>query len=64
MAQLTGLQPTKPVSGHPDSWPTRVICHRIPAGYLSPAAEYTESGLDLNDYLIAHKARYFSVHLR
>jgi DNA polymerase V len=35
----------------------------IPAGFPSPASDYTESGLDINEYLIRHRAAsfYFSV---
>lgn len=35
------------------------ISHRIAAGFPSPAADYTEDGLDLNAYLIHHKAASF-----
>src|SRR5690606_16566640 len=59
MAQLSVLQQPEPVAPDPVPWPTRVIRHRIPAGFPSPAAEYTESSLDLNDYLISHKAATF-----
>lgn len=59
MVQLTVLQQPEPVSSDPAPWPTRIIKHRIPAGFPSPAAEYTEAGLDLNDYLIPHKAATF-----
>jgi DNA polymerase V len=59
MAQLTVLQQPEPVSVDPVPWPTRVIRQRIPAGFPSPAAEYAESSLDLNDYLITHKAATF-----
>lgn len=57
--QLTVLQQPELVSREPVPWPTRLIRHRIPAGFPSPAAEYTEAGLDLNDYLVAHKAATF-----
>lgn len=33
--------------------------HRIAAGFPSPAADYTEDGLDLNSYIIEHKAASF-----
>lgn len=32
---------------------------KCPAGFPSPAADYVESGLDLNDYLIKHRASTF-----
>lgn len=59
MTQLTVLQQPEPVSADPVPWPTQVIPYRMPAGFPSPAAEYTETSLDLNDYLIAHKAATF-----
>ena len=36
---------------------------KIPAGFPSPAADYVEEGLDLNTYLVKHKAAsfYFTV---
>ena len=35
------------------------ISHRISAGFPSPAADYTEEGLDLNALLVQHKAASF-----
>lgn len=35
------------------------ISHRISAGFPSPAADYTEDGLDLNTFLVQHKAACF-----
>ncbi|MDO8072964.1 translesion error-prone DNA polymerase V autoproteolytic subunit [Janthinobacterium sp. SUN176] len=35
------------------------ISHRISAGFPSPAADYTEDGLDLNALLVQHKAASF-----
>lgn len=35
------------------------ISHRISAGFPSPAADYTEDGLDLNVLLVQHKAASF-----
>lgn len=42
---------------------TPLFLQRIPAGFPSPAADYIEGGLDLNDYLVKHKAAsfYFTV---
>ena len=31
----------------------------IPAGFPSPATDYIEDGLDLNEYLVRHKAASF-----
>ncbi len=37
-----------------------LIDFKVPAGFPSPAADYTEKGLDLNAFLISHKeASYF-----
>jgi DNA polymerase V len=36
-----------------------LVLFRLPAGFPSPAADYIESTLDLNDYLIRHKAASF-----
>lgn len=37
----------------------RLVCHRISAGFPSPAADYAEEGLDLNDYLVRNKPASF-----
>jgi DNA polymerase V len=37
--------------------------HRIPAGFPSPADDYIESGLDLNDLLIRNPAATFMVRV-
>ncbi len=36
---------------------------KIPAGFPSPAADYVEGSLDLNEYLIAHPASTFFVRV-
>ena len=36
---------------------------RIPAGFLSPADDYIENALDLNEYLIKHPAATFFVRV-
>ncbi|MGS0744297.1 LexA family protein [Glaciimonas sp. GG7] len=40
-----------------------LFLNKVPAGFPSPAADYIEDGLDLNDYLVKHKAAsfYFTV---
>ncbi len=59
LAHLTLFQEPEAVSSLPVPWTTPYIHHRIPAGFPSPAAEYEEHGLDLNDYLIAnHNATF------
>jgi DNA polymerase V len=37
----------------------RLVSHRISAGFPSPAADYAEDGLDLNDYLVRNKPATF-----
>lgn len=37
----------------------RLVSHRISAGFPSPAADYVEEGLDLNDYLVRNKPASF-----
>ena len=36
-----------------------LFCQKIPAGFPSPAADYTEKGLDLNTFLVQHKEATF-----
>jgi DNA polymerase V len=56
LSDLTLLQQPEPVAPMPIPWETRFIRQRIPAGFPSPAAEYVEDGLDLNEYLIPRKS--------
>lgn len=56
---LTLLQVPMRVSDCPPPWPIRALDQRIPAGFPSPAADYSEHGLDLNEYLIPRKASTF-----
>jgi DNA polymerase V len=37
----------------------RLVAQRISAGFPSPAADYIEDGLDLNEYLVRHPAASF-----
>lgn len=37
----------------------RLLSHRISAGFPSPATDYVEDGLDLNDYLVRNKPATF-----
>lgn len=38
-------------------------CH-VPAGFPSPATDYIEDGLDLNEYLVQHKAASFMFNVQ
>jgi DNA polymerase V len=37
----------------------RLVSHRLSAGFPSPAADYVEDGLDLNEYLVRNKPASF-----
>jgi DNA polymerase V len=43
----------------PASHRMRLMSHRLSAGFPSPAADYAEDGLDLNDYLVRNKPASF-----
>jgi SOS-response transcriptional repressor LexA len=38
---------------------SRLLSHQISAGFPSPATDYLEEGLDLNDYLVRNKPATF-----
>jgi len=40
----------------PHSYEFKLLKHRLSAGFPSPAADYAEDGLDLNDYLVRRKS--------
>ena len=37
------------------SYELKLLSHRISAGFPSPAGDYVEDGLDLNNYLVQNK---------
>lgn len=43
---------------------SRLLSHRISAGFPSPATDYLEEGLDLNDYLVRNKPATFLVTVK
>lgn len=47
------------VPQEPVAFEIRLLLHRISAGFPSPAADYAEEGLDLNDYLVRNKPATF-----
>lgn len=47
------------VAHDPTSPPLRLVLYRVQAGFPSPATDYLEEGLDLNDYLVRHRAASF-----
>jgi DNA polymerase V len=57
LAELHTLVPVFwPVNPSPKSAASPRFLMKCPAGFPSPAADYVESGLDLNDYLVKHRA--------
>ncbi len=47
------------VAQEPAAFEIRLLLHRISAGFPSPAADYAEEGLDLNNYLVRNKPATF-----
>lgn len=47
------------LASHPQPSSAPLFLCSIPAGFPSPASEDIEDGLDLNDYLVRHKAASF-----
>lgn len=41
-----------------------LFAYRVPAGFPSPAEDYADGRLDLNDYLVAHEAATFYVRVK
>jgi DNA polymerase V len=41
-----------PAGGHQPRYYLPLYAHKVPAGFPSPAEEYAEGSLDLNDYLV------------
>lgn len=60
LAEIHTLVPVIwPVNPAPKAQASPLFLVKCPAGFPSPAADYVESGLDLNDYLVRHKAATF-----
>lgn len=61
MSNLT--QQPCPLTQCPAPFEVPLFTHKIRAGFPSPATDYIEDGLDLNAYLVRHKAAsfYFTV---
>jgi DNA polymerase V len=59
ISNRTLSQPLSLITEHASSFRFRLVCHRISAGFPSPAADYAEEGLDLNDYLVRNKPASF-----
>lgn len=56
----------EPVGGATIGRPVRLplFAARVPAGFPSPAEDYTEGLLDLNEFLVEHEAATFYVRVR
>ena len=60
----TLLQVPETVEQNPCAAEIILFAHRMSAGFPSPAADYAEEGLDLNDYLIRNKPATFMFTVR
>jgi DNA polymerase V len=52
-------QQPEPLRALPHQVEIKLLKHRLSAGFPSPAADYAEDGLDLNDYLVRNKPATF-----
>lgn len=43
--------------------PVQLFEHHVPAGFPSPAADFTERTLDLNEFIVKHPASTFFVQV-
>ena len=57
--QLDTPQDLARLARSPAPYRQRQLAHRISAGFPSPASDYIEDGLDLNEYLVHNKAASF-----
>jgi len=57
--KATLSQAPQALMAHLAAYETRLLSHRISAGFPSPAADYAEEGLDLNHYLVQNKPATF-----
>lgn len=53
------VQAPQPLVPSYESYRTPLFMHKVSAGFPSPASDYVEDGLDLNDYLVQRKAASF-----
>jgi DNA polymerase V len=58
-AKVSLTQSPKALGAYFATYETRLLSHRISAGFPSPAADYAEDGLDLNHYLVQNKPATF-----
>ena len=58
-AKVSLSQRPKALGAYFATYETKLLSHRISAGFPSPAADYAEDGLDLNHYLVQNKPATF-----
>jgi DNA polymerase V len=51
-------------AANPPAFGLPLFSYRVPAGFPSPAEDYAEGRLDLNDYLVEHEAATFYVRVK
>ncbi len=61
---FTLTQVPEPPAFFPIRQDLRLLGHRLSAGFPSPAADYAEDGLDLNEYLVRNKAATYMFTVR
>lgn len=57
-------QEPQALAGDLASYELKLLSHRISAGFPSPAGDYVEDGLDLNNYLVQNKPATFMFTVR
>ena len=58
-AKVSLSQSPLALAGYFAAYELKLLSHRISAGFPSPAADYAEDGLDLNQYLVQNKPATF-----
>jgi DNA polymerase V len=62
--QKTLKQEAEGFAGDFEAFEIKLLSHRISAGFPSPAGDYAEDGLDLNNYLVQNKPATFMFTVR
>jgi DNA polymerase V len=63
-SNVTLSQEIQALAASPLGFELRLLNHRISAGFPSPAGDYAEDGLDLNNYLVQNKPATFMFTVR
>ena len=64
LVQKTLQQEPVCLTGEFKTFEIKLLSHRISAGFPSPAGDYAEDGLDLNNYLVQNKPATFMFTVR